>query len=219
MDGIERFFHSAETFTAQVLDPVAGNTALTGESQSLLTTPELQTFLGTTWAKARLYEGWDDTARLGLWVAWLIRLLIERHVKSGVYAEDALVGLLMAYGLYAERILTNRIVADRPKLNELADRFKNRQWAVAALAAAGLHACANSILRSAAEAGLETGTLTIDPALWPQIVRPFGYDAGIRTLNRTISGITNKVARQIIEGQVKTIHITPDNIKQFLPKW
>src|SRR3989338_8620471 len=69
------------------------------------------------------------------------------------------------------------------------------------------------------EAGLTVGTLTIDPSLWPQIVRPFGYDAGIRTLNRTIAGITNKVARQIIEGQVKTIHITPDNIKQFLPKW
>ena len=73
--------------------------------------------------------------------------------------------------------------------------------------------------KAEAEAGLEAGTLTIDPSLWPQIVRPFGYDAGIRTLNRTIAGITNKVARQIIEGQVKSIHITPDNIKQFLPKW
>ncbi len=73
--------------------------------------------------------------------------------------------------------------------------------------------------RAVADAGLEPGVLTIDPGLWPQIVRPFGYDAGIRTLNRTISGITSKVARQIVEGQTHSINLTPDNIKQFLPKW
>ena len=73
--------------------------------------------------------------------------------------------------------------------------------------------------KAAADAGLEPGTLSIDPNLWPVIVRPFGYDAGIRTLNRTISGITSKVARLVVEGQARTVHLTPDNIKQFLPKW
>lgn len=73
--------------------------------------------------------------------------------------------------------------------------------------------------KAVSEAGLEPGVLTIDPALWGQIVRPFGYDAGIRTLNRTIQGITNKVARQLVEGQAASIHLTPDNIKEYLPKW
>jgi ATP-dependent Lon protease len=73
--------------------------------------------------------------------------------------------------------------------------------------------------RAIADAGLDAGSISIDPALWPQIVRPFGYDAGIRTLNRTIQGITNKVARLVVEGQARTVHLTADNIKQFLPKW
>src|SRR3989344_2036836 len=73
--------------------------------------------------------------------------------------------------------------------------------------------------KAVSDAGLDPGTLTIDPNLWPTIVRPFGYDAGIRTLNRTISGITSKVARLVVEGQASSVHLTPDNIKQFLPKY
>jgi len=69
------------------------------------------------------------------------------------------------------------------------------------------------------EAGLDIGTITIDPALWSTIVRPFGYDAGIRTLSRTIQGITSKVAKMIVTGGTTSVHLTPDNIKEFLPKW
>lgn len=69
------------------------------------------------------------------------------------------------------------------------------------------------------EAGLDPNSLTIDEALWTSIVRPFGFDAGIRTLGRTISGITSKVARQVVTGQAINIHLTTENIKNFLPKW
>jgi ATP-dependent Lon protease len=68
-------------------------------------------------------------------------------------------------------------------------------------------------------AGMDPAVITIDPALWPSIIRPLGYDAGIRTLNRTIEGIVRKVALLIVTGQVKSVALTPENIKAFLPKW
>jgi len=69
------------------------------------------------------------------------------------------------------------------------------------------------------EAGMDPSTITIDPDLWSQIIRPLGYDSGIRTLSRTIEGIVRKVAYLIVTGQNQTVHLTSENIKQFLPKW
>ncbi|KKS32894.1 MAG: Lon protease [Candidatus Collierbacteria bacterium GW2011_GWA1_42_60] len=68
-------------------------------------------------------------------------------------------------------------------------------------------------------AGMDPALITIDPALWPTIIRPLGYDAGIRTLNRTIEGIVRKVALLLVTGQAKSIALNPENIKSFLPKW
>jgi hypothetical protein len=104
MSGIERVFYSDEMFKALVLVPIAEGASLTDEAGKLLEAPELQTFLRSTWARERLYVGWDDTARLGLWVAWLIRLLLERHIASGQFTDEALTGLLLAYGLYGGRV-------------------------------------------------------------------------------------------------------------------
>lgn len=69
------------------------------------------------------------------------------------------------------------------------------------------------------EAGLKPENLTIDEALWPQIVRPLGYDAGIRTLQRTIQGITRKLAREVVEGKQQSLHLTTENIKDYLPSY
>ena len=69
------------------------------------------------------------------------------------------------------------------------------------------------------EAGMGPSVISIDPPLWPQIIRPLGYDSGIRTLSRTIDGIVRKVALMIVTGQTQTVHLTQENIKQFLPKW
>jgi len=68
-------------------------------------------------------------------------------------------------------------------------------------------------------AGMDPALITVDPTLWPSIIRPLGYDAGIRTLNRTIEGIVRKVAMLVITGQAKSVALTPENIKSFLPKW
>ncbi len=68
-------------------------------------------------------------------------------------------------------------------------------------------------------AGMDATTITVDPTLWPTLIRPLGYDAGIRTLNRTIEGVVRKVAKMVVTGQVQTVHLTSENIKGFLPKW
>ena len=67
-------------------------------------------------------------------------------------------------------------------------------------------------------AGLSQGILTIDDEVWANIVRPLGYDAGIRTLERNIDGVVRKVAKMIVEGKAQSVHITAQNVKEFLPQ-
>lgn len=66
-------------------------------------------------------------------------------------------------------------------------------------------------------AGLPQDSLAIDDSTWPMIVRPLGFDAGIRTLERTIDGVVRKAAREIVEGKSQAVVLTPENIKQYLP--
>lgn len=68
-------------------------------------------------------------------------------------------------------------------------------------------------------AGLSDGVLKIDETVWPKIVRPLGFDAGIRTLERTIQGMVRKVTKLVVEGKGKEFYITQDNLKQFLPTY
>ncbi len=68
-------------------------------------------------------------------------------------------------------------------------------------------------------AGLKPGELTISDDCWPLIVRPLGFDAGVRTLKRNIENICRQVAMMIVEGKAKKVAITPANVKQFLPSW
>ena len=69
------------------------------------------------------------------------------------------------------------------------------------------------------ESGLTGENLAIDDALWPKLVRPLGYDAGIRSLERTINGICRKVARLIVEGKGKSFHISEQNMKEFVESY
>lgn len=68
-------------------------------------------------------------------------------------------------------------------------------------------------------AGITQQQLTIADDVWPTIVRPLGFDSGIRTLERTINGICRKVARQIVEKKINSLQITNANVKQYLPTW
>lgn len=69
------------------------------------------------------------------------------------------------------------------------------------------------------DSGLTANDLSIDDDCWPQIVRPLGFDAGVRTLKRNIEGVCRKVARLIVEGKGRSYQITKQNITQFLPRW
>ncbi|MBI3443464.1 AAA family ATPase [Candidatus Woesebacteria bacterium] len=67
--------------------------------------------------------------------------------------------------------------------------------------------------------GIPGSAIEIAEEVWPHIVRPLGFDAGIRTLERTIDGIVRKVARNIVEGKGRSFKVTPENIKEFLPSY
>lgn len=69
------------------------------------------------------------------------------------------------------------------------------------------------------ESGLTKDNVMIDEAVWPKIVRPLGFDSGIRTLERTIEGVAGKIAKEIVGGQTKQFHLTLDNIKNYLPDY
>ena len=68
------------------------------------------------------------------------------------------------------------------------------------------------------ESGVPQDALTIDDEVWAQVVRPLGYDAGIRTLERNIEGVVRKVARMLVEGQGQSFRINMQNVKDFLPR-
>lgn len=66
------------------------------------------------------------------------------------------------------------------------------------------------------QSGIAPDALEIDDQVWSNIVRPLGYDAGMRTLERTIQGIVRKVARKRVEGVSDKFVITNENVKEFL---
>jgi len=69
------------------------------------------------------------------------------------------------------------------------------------------------------ESGILPDTITFNPGLWPKIVRPLGYDAGMRSLERTIEGIARKVAREILEGGPKKVVLDESSLGRYLPKY
>ena len=64
--------------------------------------------------------------------------------------------------------------------------------------------------------GLTKENLIIDDAVWSKLIRPLGYDAGIRSIERTINDTCRKIARRIVEGKGTTFHITEENVKEFI---
>lgn len=66
-------------------------------------------------------------------------------------------------------------------------------------------------------AGLPPEVVSFSDDVWPKLVRPLGFDAGVRTLERNIEGVVRRVARQIVEGKIQSVHLNSENIRQFLP--
>lgn len=66
------------------------------------------------------------------------------------------------------------------------------------------------------ESGLPEGAMEISVEVWPKIVRPLGFDSGIRTLERTINNMVRKVAKQLVSGQGQKVIINDQNLPQFI---
>jgi len=65
--------------------------------------------------------------------------------------------------------------------------------------------------------GLTSQDLVISPSVWPLIIRPLGFDAGVRTLKRNLEAIARRAALLIFSRQTASpITIDETNIKQFL---
>lgn len=64
--------------------------------------------------------------------------------------------------------------------------------------------------------GLPPESLKIDDKVWAQIARPLGFDAGIRSLERTVEGVVRKAAYKMVSGQGTSFVINESNIKDFL---
>ena len=71
--------------------------------------------------------------------------------------------------------------------------------------------------RALSTSGLSEKDLIIDNDVWQKIVRPLGFDAGMRTLDRTINGICRKVAKAKLEQQAQNVVISEQNYKEYLP--
>jgi ATP-dependent Lon protease len=69
------------------------------------------------------------------------------------------------------------------------------------------------------DSGLKPDQLIIDDALWQKMTRPLGYDAGIRTLQRTLQGVVRKAARIVVEKGFPQVIVTQQNAKIFLPTY
>ncbi len=65
--------------------------------------------------------------------------------------------------------------------------------------------------------GIPPDSFVIEDDVWAMITRPLGFDAGMRTLERTIQGIVRKVAKMIVEGKGDKFRITTENMREFIP--
>ena len=67
--------------------------------------------------------------------------------------------------------------------------------------------------------GLDASDVTIEDPVWQEIARPLGFDAGMRTLERTISQICSKIAKSKVQGNFKKVVLNSTNYKNYLPSY
>jgi len=69
------------------------------------------------------------------------------------------------------------------------------------------------------KAGLKPENLIIAPSIWPKIVRPLGYDAGVRTLGRHIADICRQVAKEMVISAKTDFVINEGNLADYIQSW
>jgi len=66
------------------------------------------------------------------------------------------------------------------------------------------------------EAGLSTENVKIDDLLWTKLVRPLGFDAGVRSIERAVETIVRRVAYKVITGQGQQFIINEENVREYI---
>lgn len=66
------------------------------------------------------------------------------------------------------------------------------------------------------ESGLDPSVIQIAPDVWEMIVRPLGFDGGIRSLKRNIVALVGKIARRVVEGNKGPFIINQQNLQQYM---
>ena len=64
--------------------------------------------------------------------------------------------------------------------------------------------------------GLKPDNLSIDDEVLYEIIRSYTREAGVRSLERKIGQIARRAARKILETETGSIHVTKENLKEFL---
>jgi len=64
--------------------------------------------------------------------------------------------------------------------------------------------------------GLDQNQLSIADEVWPKLVRPLGFEPGIRSLERLLESIVRKVTLQIVTGKVKSVALTEQNMYDYV---
>lgn len=64
-------------------------------------------------------------------------------------------------------------------------------------------------------AGLTEQVLHLEDEIWPIVIRPLGFESGIRGVEKMIEDMVRKVARITVEKHIDTLFITKDNVHDF----
>ncbi|MCD1258150.1 endopeptidase La [Paenibacillus athensensis] len=64
--------------------------------------------------------------------------------------------------------------------------------------------------------GLQEEQLTVDEAALMRIVREYTRESGVRNLEQQVAGVCRKAAKMIVTHPEQPVHVTPDNLKDFL---
>lgn len=67
--------------------------------------------------------------------------------------------------------------------------------------------------------GILEDQLEFTDEVWPKLIRPLGFDTGIRSLQRIIDNVASKAALEIVQGKYDKVIITPENFRDYLPKY
>lgn len=66
------------------------------------------------------------------------------------------------------------------------------------------------------ETGLSEQHLQIQDNVWPLLIRPVGFDAGIRQLERNIYTLVRTVARKLVTGSPIPVIVSTENLRDFV---